>query len=154
MRHENFRRLIGVAALAAVATLSACGGSDGAEPVAEAADRPVAADETASKPEYGLVTADQAAALAADGVTVIDVRTPDEFAAGHIEGAQLIDFYSATFAEQIAALDPDDEYLIYCRSGNRSGQTIALMEQSGIDRVWDLAGGVVAAEGSGLTLVP
>lgn len=154
MRHENSRWLIGVVALAAVATLSACGGDDAA-PVAEAAEQPAAvADETASKPDYGLVTADQAAALAADGVTVIDVRTPAEFAEGHIEGAQLIDFYSATFAEQIAALDPDDEYLIYCRSGNRSGQTIALMEQSGIDRVWDLAGGVVAAEGSGLTLVP
>lgn len=153
MRHENSRRLIGLAALAAVVTLSACGG-EGAEPVAAAAERPVAAaEDTLSKPGYGLVTADQAAALAADGVTVIDVRTPEEYAEGHIEGAQLIDFYSTTFAEQIAALDPDDEYLIYCRSGNRSGQTIALMEQNGIDQVWDLAGGVVAAQGTGLTLV-
>jgi rhodanese-related sulfurtransferase len=130
-----------------VATLLAvagCGGDESGEPVAEAA-----AD--AALPDFGLVTPAQAAQLAASGVTVIDVRTPEEFAEGHIEGAQLIDFYSDTFAQEIAALDPDEEYLVYCRSGNRSGQTIAFMQQQGIDQVWDLQGGVLAG---GLSLVP
>lgn len=148
MRHRTTLRYpIVAAAAAAVVALAGCGGAgDTAEPVAEAAAGP-------ARTEYGLVTADQASELAARGVTVIDVRTPEEFAEGHIEGAQLIDFYSDTFAEEIAALDADGEYLVYCRSGNRSGQTVALMAKNGIDQVWDLQGGVLAAESSGL-LVP
>ena len=160
MRQANSRRLPRrartVAAMTAVAalTVAGCGGDEPAGAVAATADQPAdddSAGAAADAPGYGLVTPDQAAGLAASGVTVIDVRTPEEYAEGHIEGAQLIDFYSDTFAEQIAALDPDDEYLVYCRSGNRSGQTVGLMQQNGIDQVWDLQGGVVAG---GLTLVP
>lgn len=145
-RSSTRRRRVGAAAaaIAAVLAVAGCGGDD-VEPVAE----PVAA----ATPAFGQVTPDQAAELAAAGVTVIDVRTPEEYAEGHIEGAQLIDFYSDTFAEEIAALDPDGEYLVYCRSGNRSGQAVTLMQQSGIDQVWDLQGGVVGAAGSALTLV-
>ena len=149
MGHTSSRstRRRAAAVAVSVATLLAaagCGGDESGEPVAEAA-----AD--AAQPDFGLVTPAQAAQLAASGVTVIDVRTPEEFAEGHIEGAQLIDFYSDTFAQEIAALDPDEEYLVYCRSGNRSGQTIAFMQQQGIDQVWDLQGGVLAG---GLSLVP
>ena len=149
MRHTNSqsaRRTAGVGAVVVAVALAVagCSGDEAAEPVVEAG-------AAADAPDYGLVTPEQAVELAASGVTVIDVRTPEEHAEGHIEGAQLIDFYSDTFAEQIASLDPDDEYLVYCRSGNRSGQTIALMQQSGIDQVWDLRGGVLAGD---LPLVP
>lgn len=144
LRRRGARAAITIAAVGLIGSIAAgCGGSDAASPVAEAA--------ASAAPAYGLVTSSEATALAASGVTVIDVRTPEEFAEGHIEGAQLIDFYSATFERQIAALDPDGEYLVYCRSGNRSGQTIALMERYGIDQVWDLRGGVLAG---GLPLVP
>ena len=54
---------------------------------------------------------------------------------GDEENAELIDFYTDTFADEIASLDPDGEYLIYCRSGNRSGQTNALMQQLGFEQV-------------------
>ena len=161
MRHtipSSCRRRVGAAAVAltAVLAVAGCGGDDAepvAEPVAEAADDAGADGAAAATPAFGQVTPDQAAELATAGVTVIDVRTPEEYAEGHIEGAQLIDFYSDTFAEEIAALDPDGEYLVYCRSGNRSGQAVSLMQQSGIDQVWDLQGGVIAAEGSSLTFV-
>lgn len=155
MRHttpRTARVTVIVVALAAATAATGCGGDDeAAEPVAEAlaAD----AEAAAASPEYGLVTAEQAAELAASGVTVLDVRTPEEYAEGHIEGARLIDFYSATFADQVAALDPGQEYLVYCRSGNRSGQAVGLMQELGIDRVWDLDGGVIAYSSAGLPLV-
>jgi phage shock protein E len=65
--------------------------------------------------------------------TVIDVRTPEEFAAGHVEGALLIDVSTPDFAARIAALDPEGEYLVYCRSGNRSAQAVATMRDTGLD---------------------
>ena len=80
------------------------------------------------------MSADEAAALAElSNITVIDVRTPEEYAEGHIDGAQLIDFYSDTFGDDIAALDPDGEFLVYCRSGHRSGQAVGLMRELGFD---------------------
>ena len=137
------------AIVAAGVLLVACGGESSDEPVAVAADA-----ESAASPEFGLVSPGEAATLAADpDVTVIDVRTPEEFADGHVEDALLIDFYDATFAEQLAGLDPDDTYLLYCRSGNRSGQAAALMDELGFDRVYDLDGGVIEWDRQGQPLV-
>jgi rhodanese-related sulfurtransferase len=145
--------------------LAGCGGGDAEPDVADAADAPADvadgeddaggatdAAETAT-PDYGLVTPDQAAELAASGVTVIDVRTPEEYAEGHLEGARLIDFSAPTFADDVATLDPDGEYLVYCRSGNRSGQAVEVMAQLGFDQVWDMDGGVIAYAQAGLPLV-
>jgi phage shock protein E len=135
---------------AIVLTLTACGG--GAEPSAEAAV--VDGDtDVATRPAYGLVTPQQAAELATDSdITVIDVRTPEEFAEGHIEGAMMIDFSAPDFADRVAELDPEQEYLVYCRSGNRSGQAVAIMRKLGFDRVFDMEGGTVAYAAAGLPL--
>lgn len=155
MRHTPRTRRTAATAVAIVAVLgvAGCGGDDDtATPAAEAAPDGADASSTA-RPAYGLVGAEQAAELAADGVTVLDVRTPEEYAEGHIDGAELIDFYDSTFADQIAALDPGEEYLVYCRSGNRSGQAVALMQELGFEQVWDLDGGVVAYDAAGLPLV-
>lgn len=72
--------------------------------------------------------------IPADAV-VIDVRTPEEYGAGHLEGAQNIDIYAADFKDQIGSLDRDDKYVVYCRSGNRSGQAKEIMEQMGFTDV-------------------
>jgi rhodanese-related sulfurtransferase len=139
----HIRRRLTILALAPLLALTACGGGDDVAPTA------AAAGEVA----YGLVSPDEARALAATpGVTVLDVRTPAEFAEGHIDGATVVDFYEPGFAEAIAALDRDGTYLVYCRSGNRSGQAVALMAQLGFERVYDLDGGVVAWSGAGLPL--
>jgi rhodanese-related sulfurtransferase len=147
--------------LAGALVLVSCGGDDDAGPVEAApaaqADDRGAGDVTAGgsdAPDYGLVTPTEASMLAGDpGITVIDVRTPEEYAEGHLADADLlIDFYEGTFADEIAALDPDGEYLIYCRSGNRSGQTYELMRQLGFEQVYDLDGGVVAHTAAGLPL--
>src|SRR5690606_39273519 len=57
-----------------------------------------------------------------EDTVVVDVRTPSEYASGHLEGAVNVDFQSAEFDATIAELDPDVEYVVYCQSGNRSAQ--------------------------------
>jgi len=67
----------------------------------------------------------------AEGTVIIDVRTPGEFAGGHLEGAVNIDVQSPDFAAQVSQLDPAKDYFIYCRSGNRSRQAISQMSNMG-----------------------
>ena len=62
---------------------------------------------------------------------VIDVRTQDEWSAGHLDGAMHIDIQGADFATQIDALDHSANYIVYCRSGNRAGQAIQQMKDAG-----------------------
>lgn len=62
---------------------------------------------------------------------VIDVRTPEEFATGHLEGALNFDVQGMDFQTQISQLDPNGNYIVYCRSGNRSGQAIEQMKALG-----------------------
>jgi rhodanese-related sulfurtransferase len=103
----------------------------------------------------GTISPQDAAALAEDppaDLVVLDVRTPEEFAEGHLDGALLVDFYDADFSAQLAALDPDVPYLVYCRSGNRSGQTLAIMDELGFESAVDVDGGIVAWAGAGLPI--
>jgi phage shock protein E len=88
------------------------------------------------------------------GLVVLDVRTPDEFASGHLAGAVNLDFYSASFATDLAALNRDVPYLIYCHTGNRSGQTREMMRQLGFERVYDLQGGIAAWQAAGQPITP
>lgn len=81
---------------------------------------------------------------------IVDVRTAEEFAGGHIENAVNIDYYASTFESDINALDKDKEYLIYCRSGSRSGKALDIMEDLGFQEVYDLGGGIVAWTNAGL----
>lgn len=110
----------------------------------------------ADTPGIRLVSVQAGAGLQADppeDLVILDVRTPEEFAEGHLEGAIMIDFYEDDFADQIADLDPDVPYLVYCRSGNRSGQTAAIMEELGFADVSDVDGGIVSWFDSGLPTV-
>lgn len=91
--------------------------------------------------------------VAAPGVTVIDVRTPEEFSAGHIEGAVNYNVEGADFAAQIATLDPAGTYAVYCRSGNRSQVAVAGMSQAGINGIYELESGIVGWEEAGLPTV-
>jgi len=86
------------------------------------------------------------------GAAVIDVRTPEEFAAGHIEGAVNIDVNGPDFDQRVSELDTSETYAVYCRSGNRSVAT-QLMAQQGFTSVYDLSGGIIAWEDTGLPVV-
>ena len=91
--------------------------------------------------------------VAEAGVITLDVRTPIEFAEGHIEGARLIDFQSGNFENEISALDKNATYAVYCRSGNRSGQAVKVMQDAGFMNVFNMNGGVIDWANAGLPLV-
>ena len=90
--------------------------------------------------------------LEADTI-VIDVRTPEEYASGHLDGALNIDVQSPDFAQQVSQLDPEATYFIYCRSGNRSGQAMSQMANMGFSNMTN--GGSVdeASATSGIPVV-
>lgn len=128
-------RTLVLAALAALA-LSACSSGDSDTPAA-----PPAFDGSH-------VSADAfAAAVEVDGVTVIDVRTPAEFAEGHLPGAVNIDVEGADFTTEVAALDTDAQFAVYCRSGNRSRVAVDYMTQAGVTQTVGLEGGIGAWTG-------
>ncbi|HEY3333693.1 MAG TPA: rhodanese-like domain-containing protein [Candidatus Limnocylindrales bacterium] len=89
----------------------------------------------------------EAAAMVGSRV-VIDVRTPAEFAAGHIAGARNIDVESGDFATQVAALDKGAAYLLYCRSGRRSALAADQMAAAGFKDIVD-GGGMDALVAAG-----
>lgn len=78
------------------------------------------------------------------GAILLDVRTPEEFAEGHIEGAINLDINTASFRTNITKLDPTDIYFVYCRSGNRSAQAVEIMKSAGISSIYELRGGIVS----------
>ena len=85
---------------------------------------------------------------------VIDVRTPQEFSTGHLDGAVNIDIRDAGFAAEVDALDHAANYVIYCHSGNRAGQAIEYMQGAGFTGTLTNAGGVdAAAAATGLAIV-
>ena len=72
-------------------------------------------------------------------IIVIDVRTPDEIAqTGVIENSINIDFKASDFKEKISALDKDKEYILFCKSGNRSGQASKIMAEMGFSNINNL----------------
>ena len=84
---------------------------------------------------------DLTAEVAAKTLNLIDVREADEFAAGHLPGA--INLPLSDFLERYGELDKDKSYHIICRSGARSAQACAFLEEEGYD-VTNVAGGTIA----------
>lgn len=119
--------------LLALLVLAACGGSATAE--------------------IQLVSATEAAAVLDDRapeVVLLDVRTPEEVREVRVPGSVNLDFYGADFAAQLDTLAKDVPYVVYCRSGNRSSQTMDIMRELGFSQVWDVDGGIIAWNQAGL----
>jgi rhodanese-related sulfurtransferase len=74
---------------------------------------------------------------------ILDVRTPGEFAEGHIKGAVNLDVQSPTFEKGLRALDRKKSYLVYCRTGNRSRRAILAMEAQGFRSIFHMNEGIV-----------
>lgn len=123
------------------ATATGCSGDSGGLSVSSGATAAAAPSTGAS-----LSPADFAAALKRAGTTILDVRTPAEFAQGHLPGAVNVDVEGPTFGQQIAQLDPGSAYAVYCHTGNRSKVAMQLLQAQGITQVFDLAGGIAAWE--------
>lgn len=65
------------------------------------------------------------------GNVVLDVRTKEEWEAGHLPGAMLLDFNGPNFAAEVAKLDKSKTYLVHCAAGGRSAKAVALMQKAG-----------------------
>lgn len=83
---------------------------------------------------------------------VIDVRTPQEFADEHIENALNLDYYSEKFRDELNKLDKKKTYLIYCRSGNRSGKALSIMKELAFREVYNMLGGIIQWKAEGYPL--
>jgi phage shock protein E len=140
-------RRLGPIALAAALLLSpglaACGSApDAATAPTTSASQP-AGPARVEVPEW-------MQAAQSPGTVIIDVRTPEEFDAGHVQGALNIPVESPDFAAQVSGLDPAITYAIYCRSGNRSAVATSEMASMGFMHLYDLEGGFVDLEAAGM----
>lgn len=78
-------------------------------------------------------------------VEILDLRSPEEYNYGHIEGVTNINFYDTlNFKSEIDKLDKNKSYLVYCRTDKRSGKTLEKMKEIGLENVYLLKGGIHA----------
>ena len=131
-------------AVAAITGISAC--SSGAP---EGSSRAPASNPTSQETGKHMAASDFSTAMDKPGTIVLDVRTPAEFANGHLPKARNIDLNGADFATRIAALDKNATYAVYCHSGKRSNAAMEQMAAADFKRVYDLEGGIVAWQGMG-----
>jgi phage shock protein E len=129
MRRPGSRFLVALAVTLPLSFALAACGSD---------DSPSSASETVAVPA---------------GATIIDVRTPDEFAEGHLDGAVNLKVEDGTLAAALADLDPTANYIVYCRSGRRSALAAEQMAAAGFADVTDLGGIDEAAAATKLPIV-
>lgn len=84
---------------------------------------------------------------------ILDVRTPEEFESGHIEGAININYHSETFVEELNKLDKAKAYLVYCRTGRRSGDTVDVMTRQGFRELYRFNGDILKWKSERLPVV-
>ena len=103
--------------------------------------------------EYGNLTVDEAKSLieSKPDLVILDVRTPSEYEDGHIKDA--INIPVDELEGRLGELDPGDELLVYCRTGNRSTRAVRLLEENGFTKILHMDGGVVAWGEAGYSLV-
>ncbi|GAB3319115.1 rhodanese-like domain-containing protein [Hymenobacter humi] len=89
------------------------------------------------------MSAQFAEGLRQPGAVLLDVRRPDEFAAGHLPGAVNIEVTAPDFAQRIAKLDNTRPTYVYCRSGARSANAAGQLATAGFAQVANLLGGVL-----------
>ena len=150
------RRLLAAAAATLALLVGAAGCSDTAEDTAQDTLSVTAGPTASAAPEVGasLSPADFAAAAQLPDTVVLDVRTPEEYAEGHLEGAVLIDLQDPSrFEAEVAELDPGRSYAVYCRSGSRSAVAMDYLAQVGFSSYFDLGGGIGAWEDAGGVVV-
>ena len=75
-------------------------------------------------------------------LVILDVRTAQEYVLGHLKGSINLDFKSPSFRDEIAGLDRDKAYLLYCRTGRRSARAVMLMSSFGFKELYNLTNGI------------
>jgi len=120
---KTIMSMAAVACVGAIALLSSCGNNEEA------------------------ITMDYSTAI------IIDVRTTEEFAAGHLDGAVNYNVEDGTLEQALPSLDPNANYVVYCRSGRRSAIAVDLMKENGFTQIADLGSLEDAADATGFAIV-
>jgi len=147
-----------ILALALLLVLPGCAYITGESPAPPGLTTSPAAPAAAATTDRKELSVDEAHALIAankanPNFIIIDVRTPEEYAAGHIENSVNIDYNSASFQEEIEKLDKNKTYLVYCRTGVRSTAASYTLVQSGFTSVYHINGGLVDWQAAGFPVV-
>jgi len=123
-----------------------------APPAPPAAAAPAASSVThLNAPEAAkALAAAQAAKAPEKSITILDVRSPEEFFEGHLKGAQNIDIGSPDFQKNVAKLDPAKTYLVHCAAGGRSTRSLGVLGKLGFKSILHLDGGLNAWKAAGL----
>lgn len=83
-------------------------------------------------------------------LVVLDVRTPEEYAVGHMPGKVVnVDFQGADFETKVAELDRETPYLVHCQGGGRSTSSLTALKELGFKSLYHLDGGLSAWQESG-----
>jgi rhodanese-related sulfurtransferase len=85
---------------------------------------------------------------------ILDVRTPGEFSPERLENAINLDYRSNTFINDLETLARNKVYLIYCRSGRRSGSALNIMQGLNFTEVYNMLGGIYEWKAEGLPTIP
>jgi rhodanese-related sulfurtransferase len=103
--------------------------------------------------DYGNVDVAEARDLIGEkgGLVILDVRTVSEYESGHLEGA--INIPVEALSGRLSELNPNDELLVYCRTGNRSTTAVGILKENGYDRIYHMDAGIVAWENAGFPTV-
>ncbi|OGD87005.1 sulfurtransferase [Candidatus Curtissbacteria bacterium RBG_13_35_7] len=88
-----------------------------------------------------------------DNFVILDVRAPQEFASGYIEGAINFNYIASNFKEEIEKLDRNKTYLVYCQSGRRSSAATKIMQELGFEDVYNMQGGFSQWQAENLSVV-
>ena len=120
---KTITSMAAVACIGAIALLSSCGNNEEA------------------------ITMDYSTAI------IIDVRTTEEFAAGHLDGAVNYNVEDGTLEQALPSLDPNANYVVYCRSGRRSAVAVDLMKENGFTQIADLGSLEDAADATGFAII-
>ncbi len=102
---------------------------------------------------FGNVDVGEARDLIAEkaDLVVLDVRTVSEYESGHLEGS--INIPVEVLSGRLSEFNPDDELLVYCRTGNRSTTAVGILRENEYDRVYHMDGGIVAWNAAGFPTV-
>lgn len=109
-----------------------------AQPVVQTPEPAVS--ETIEAMAHGDISGEELVQLIGSDVIILDVRTPEEFQSGHVEGAinLPVDQFQTDFAG--LKLDSEKTYALYCRSGNRSQVAYSIMEREGFTKLYQAPG--------------
>jgi rhodanese-related sulfurtransferase len=86
-----------------------------------------------------------------DDLVILDVRTVTEYESGHLEGA--INIPVEGLSQRLSELDPKDEILVYCRTGNRSTNAVRILKTNGFEKLYHMDGGITAWRNEGFPVI-